>query len=103
MRPQENEEIGRSFGGPVFIRLSALKEATVKKLKKLQLKKVTLRDLDEPTMQGMAGGQDGKHHTSAHTCPATCPNTCAHTCVGCGGGGGTGACTSIHIVCTNLL
>ena len=51
----------------------------MKKLKKLHLKKVTLRDLDEPTMQGMAGGQDGKHHTSAHTCPATCAHTCA-TC-----------------------
>ena len=49
----------------------------MKKLRKLHLKKVTLRDLDEPTMQGMAGGQDGKHPpTSAHTCAATCPATC---------------------------
>ncbi len=68
----------------------------MKKLKKLHLKKVTLRDLDEPTMQGMAGGQDNKHHTSAHTCPATCANTCAYTCAGqitcahCGGTAGAG-------------
>ncbi len=44
----------------------------MKKLKKLQLKKVTLRDLDEPTMQGMAGG----NNTSARTC-ATCNCTAA--------------------------
>ncbi len=48
----------------------------MKKLKKLQLKKVTLRDLDEPTMQGIAGGA----RTSAPTCPATCANTCIKTC-----------------------
>jgi natural product precursor len=51
----------------------------VKKLKKLHLKKVTLRDLDEPTMQGVAGGA-----TSAHTCPHTCANTCSPTCGACG-------------------
>ena len=50
----------------------------MKKLKKLHLKKVTLRDLDEPTMQGIAGGA----HTSAHTCPATCASTCPATCAG---------------------
>ena len=55
----------------------------MKKLKKLHIKKVTLRDLDEPAMQGMAGGQDNKHHTSAPTCPATCV-TCACTHVKCG-------------------
>ncbi len=48
----------------------------MKKLKKLQLKKVTLRDLDEPTMQGMAGGGQ----TLAQTCPATCALTCRGTC-----------------------
>ena len=48
----------------------------MKKLKKLQLKKVTLRDLDEPAMQGMAGAG----HTSAPTCAATCAATCIKTC-----------------------
>ena len=67
----------------------------MKKLKKLQLKKVTLRDLDEPTMQGMAGG--GK--TSAHTCPASCGGTCG-TCPGeCGF---THALCSAPIQCTNI-
>ena len=60
----------------------------MKKLKKLHLKKITLQDLDEPTMQGMAGG----NNTSTHTCPATCNtcfNTCPNTCpAACGGGGG---------------
>ncbi|MFZ0773752.1 MAG: hypothetical protein WCA49_05190 [Candidatus Sulfotelmatobacter sp.] len=41
----------------------------MKKLKKLEIKKVTLRDLDEPTMQEMAGGV----LTNAGTCPV---NTC---------------------------
>jgi natural product precursor len=64
----------------------------VKKLKKLQLKKVTLRDLDEPTMQGVAGGA----HTSAGTCP---PASCAVTCPGeCGY---THALCSAPIQCTN--
>lgn len=38
----------------------------MKKLKELQLKKVTLRDLDEPTMQGMAGGQHKPQHPPRH-------------------------------------
>ena len=61
----------------------------MKKLKKLHLKKITLRDLDEPTMQGMAGGA----HTAARTCPVSCSpgptcarHTCVDTCVTCGGG-----------------
>ena len=65
----------------------------MKKLKKLHLKKITLRDLDEPTMQGMAGGGN----TSAHTCPATCAgqNTCpAVTC------NATCTCPSLHLIKT---
>ncbi len=62
----------------------------MKKLKKLHLKKVTLRDLDEPTMQVMAGGA----HTSAHTCPATCAGH--NTCPG-------PACLSAHPWCHNVL
>jgi natural product precursor len=60
----------------------------VKKLKKLQLKKVTLRDLDEPTLQGMAGGA-----TAAHTCPGTCAGH--NTCPG-------PACLSVHPWCNNV-
>jgi natural product precursor len=59
----------------------------VKKLKKLQIKKVTLRDLDEPTMLGMAGGGQ----TVANTCPVTCHSTCA-TCPACG--------VTVHSPCT---
>jgi natural product precursor len=33
-----------------------LQETNMKKLKKLAIKKVTLRDLDEKSMEGMAGG-----------------------------------------------
>jgi hypothetical protein len=60
----------------------------VKKTKKLGIKKVTLRNLDEPTLDVMAGGQSA-------TCPiisicgGSCPirQTCLtctqHTCVKC--------------------
>jgi len=37
----------------------------MKKLKKLELKKVTLRNLDEPKLDAMAGG-------TGATCAATC-------------------------------
>jgi hypothetical protein len=37
----------------------------VKKTKKLEIKKVTLRNLDEPTLDAMAGG------TGTDTCPPT--------------------------------
>jgi natural product precursor len=63
----------------------------VKKVKKLQLKKVTLRDLDEPTMQGMAGGGNTVAHTCPNTCPVTCHSTCA-TCPDCG--------ITLHTPCT---
>ena len=39
-------------------------------MKKLTIKKVTLRDLDDPTMQGMAGGVP----------PMTVRSTCATNC-----------------------
>jgi natural product precursor len=45
----------------------------MKKLKKLTIKKVTLRDLDEQTLQGIAGGL-----TDTPTCPG--PNETCKTC-----------------------
>ena len=45
-------------------------------MKKLRINKVTLRDLDEPTLQGMAGGA----YTQGLTCNGTCP---ADTCKAC--------------------
>jgi hypothetical protein len=49
-----------------------LKEAALKKTEKLGLKKVTLRDLDEPTLESVAAA-------SGHTC-ATCFFTQCLTC-----------------------
>ena len=57
----------------------------MKKLKKLHVKKVTLRDLDIPTMRSLAGGA----HTLSHTC-TTCPPTC-------------GACGSYSVIRTCAL
>ncbi len=54
----------------------------MKKLKKLQIKKVTLRDLDEPIMQGMAGGV----LTAGKTCPLNSCKACTGTCSGPPGG-----------------
>jgi hypothetical protein len=52
----------------------------VKKTKRLGIKKVTLRNLDEPTLDTMAGGIP-KTFTS---CPPVCVTICApHTCVRC--------------------
>jgi hypothetical protein len=49
----------------------------VKKLRKLAIKKVTLRDLDEPALDGVAGA------TGPNTCPCTVKGlTCAGTCAG---------------------
>jgi hypothetical protein len=60
----------------------------MKKLKKLQIKKVTLRDLDEPTMQAMAGGQhkppgkpsplDDATYRVVKTCGTCCRPDCCH-------------------------
>jgi hypothetical protein len=47
----------------------------MKKFNKLAIKKVTLRDLDEPLMQGMAGG-------AVTAAGATCPvPSCKVACV----------------------
>jgi len=43
----------------------------VKKLKKLEIKKVTLRDLDETTLKQLAGG----YSQIQPTCPINCGNT----------------------------
>jgi hypothetical protein len=50
----------------------------VKKPKKqtLALQKVTLRDLDDSTLQAAGAG-------ITYTCPMSCPRTCAHTCIKC--------------------
>jgi hypothetical protein len=47
----------------------------VKKIKKLALKKVTLRNLDEPTLQGLAAATGGKRCDTL-----TCPTECAVVC-----------------------
>ncbi|MFZ0771840.1 MAG: class I lanthipeptide [Candidatus Sulfotelmatobacter sp.] len=53
----------------------------MKKIKKLELKKVTLRNLDEPILDAVAGGITGV------TCfISVCNGTCFRTCETCGGG-----------------
>jgi len=47
------------------------KETNVKKTKKPVIKKITLRDLDEPSIQKIAGG----YSQAEPTCPAVCPAT----------------------------
>jgi hypothetical protein len=54
-----------------------VEEIYVKKLKKLLLKKVTLRDLDEPAMEAMAGG----NLTLAPICPLRTETCCKTSCV----------------------
>ena len=45
----------------------------MKQSEKLAIKKVTLRDLDEPTLPGMAGGtSDVTCHPKATCCEANC-------------------------------
>ena len=52
----------------------------MKKLTKLAIKKVTLRDLDEPALDSMAGGYNLTHTCSQnpiYTCQGTvCVGTC---------------------------
>ncbi|MGD0989987.1 MAG: hypothetical protein ABR874_19405 [Candidatus Sulfotelmatobacter sp.] len=43
----------------------------MKKLKKPVIKKITLRDLDEPTTLQVVGG----YSQAEPTCPAVCPTT----------------------------
>jgi len=52
----------------------------MKKTKKLGIKKVTLRDLDEPKLQAMAGGLTGAGPTD---CPQICNITKPKTCLTC--------------------
>jgi hypothetical protein len=53
----------------------------VKTTKKLEIKKVTLRDLDEPTLNNVVGGITGV------TCfVSACKGTCVRTCATCEGG-----------------
>ena len=58
----------------------------MKKIKKLVLKKVTLRDLDEPTLHGVAGAS-ANNTECRYTCATSCPEpyTCggAKTCLTC--------------------
>jgi hypothetical protein len=49
----------------------------MKKLKKLEIKKVTLRNLDEPALAEVAGGATGTC-AGQISCPGTCP---AHSCI----------------------
>lgn len=58
----------------------------MKKSNKLQIKKITLRTLDEPELNAIAGGVTGPDsRCTSELCPTirfpTCPNQ--HTCVGC--------------------
>jgi hypothetical protein len=46
------------------------KEAKVKTTKKLEIKKVTLRDIDEPKLDAMAGGMTYIYGTRAGMCTA---------------------------------
>ncbi len=63
----------------------------MKKRTKLAIKKVTLRNLDEPTLDAMAGG--GTKATCKATCPHTCqPNDCCSAKDGCL----SGTCCCIH-------
>jgi len=54
------------------------KETNVKKLKKLAIKKVTLRNLDEPSLDAVAGGATGTCVVTI--CPKSCDGTCGATC-----------------------
>ncbi|MFZ0773749.1 MAG: hypothetical protein WCA49_05205 [Candidatus Sulfotelmatobacter sp.] len=58
----------------------------MKKTRKLEIKKVTLRDLDEPTMQGMAGGIVSLIGTcqTCKTCYTDCGTTCSVAKCNCG-------------------
>jgi hypothetical protein len=54
----------------------------MKKKNRLQIKKITLRDLDEASLAGLAGGT---RETAFPTCccgaPTSCPLECTGTCV----------------------
>ena len=63
------------------------KEANMKKATKLVVKKVTLRDLDDPTLDSIAGGTTGNtcEGKTCSTCNIMCKETrasCDGTCFG---------------------
>ena len=53
----------------LYLELPEFKEANVKRTKKLAIKKVTLRNVDEPTLDAVAGGL---LLTNYVTCLKTC-------------------------------
>lgn len=59
----------------------------MKKTKKLGIKKVTLRDLDEPSLDVMAGGTNTRLETICFGNTCVNQNTClaGHTCITCVG------------------
>src|SRR5689334_24825719 len=52
----------------------------MKKKGKLQIKKVTLRDLDDPTISRVAGAEPV--WTADPTCNTDCPDNCTDACTG---------------------
>src|SRR5262249_2739669 len=69
--------------------------------KRLELKKLTIRDIDESSLNQVAGGASTPADTCAQTCPNTCVVSCAHTT--CSGVSCTGPCggytSSFGITC----
>lgn len=55
--------------------------------RRLALKKVTIRNLDEPTLRGVVGGDDTD--SCFGTCDYSCAGTCDETCAGQGTCDGT--------------
>jgi hypothetical protein len=53
----------------------------VKKLKKLAIRKITLQDLDEPLLYGVAGGATLTCVTNCVTCRGSDCSVCATVCV----------------------
>jgi len=70
----------------------------MKKSKKLALKKVTLRDLDEPTLHGMVGGA-----TSTCAGDKTCPVKTCVTCESCATCHAGATCCEAKCVCTGII
>ena len=77
--------------------------------KRLALKKLTIRDLDESSLDNVVGGASG-HNTCPNqtctcqscnnTCPFTCQGTCAGTCGrGCSASCGTSCAPSCGFSC----
>jgi hypothetical protein len=52
----------------------------MKKLNKLTIKKVTLQDLNKPSLDAVAGGGI---YTTQHSCFGTCVATVCGTCIKC--------------------